>query len=278
MEHRLPNRSNTALKTASVNFLSPEACREALTRFWSEGLCVEQAKDGLIVALPLLYPNGLQVIISIRPITNFQAILTDRGETIMSLETSGVDLNLQRNSELLEEKLKIFELQQSGFELQKAVRLPLDGMDVHLFGEALVSASHLIYRHELATPKTQHVYNAIRGLLVKDNFNFLEQEQAYVIGEVERRIRVDFLITDKRAVACKTVERQGRMREYIEQWGFRWWDAKQHNKKLSRAMFYDPDNQEWDDESLRIGQNVCEIFFPYFEADNITKALFRECN
>jgi hypothetical protein len=43
-------------------------------------------------------------------------------------------------------------------------------------------------------------------------------------------------------------------------------------------MFYDPDNQEWDDESLRIGQNVCEIFFPYFEADNITKALFRECN
>ena len=68
------------------------------------------------------------------------------------------------------------------------------------------------------------------------------------------------------------------MRDYIEQWGFRWWDAKRHNDKLARAMIYDPDNQQWDDESLRIGKNVCEIFLPYFETDDIKKALERATN
>jgi hypothetical protein len=38
-------------------------------------------------------------------------------------------------------------------------------------------------------------------------------------------------------------------------------------------MFYDPENQEWDDDSKRIGENVCEIFHPYFETDKIGAAL-----
>jgi hypothetical protein len=144
---------------------------------------------------------------------------------------------------------------------------------LHLFGEALVSISHLIYRHELASPKAQHVYNSVRGLLVRKHFEFKEGEDAYVIGRVESHIRVDFLVTEKRIVACKTIERRGRMRDYIEQWGFRWMDAKQRNEKLVRAMFYDPDNQEWDDDSKRIAEDVCEVFYPYFETEKIDKAL-----
>jgi hypothetical protein len=53
-------------------------------------------------------------------------------------------------------------------------------------------------------------------------------------------------------------------------------DAKNHNKKLSRAMFHDPDNQQWDEESLRIGQNVCGVFLPYFDTSGIINALDRE--
>ena len=151
-------------------------------------------------------------------------------------------------------------------------------IDVHLFAEALVSIAHLIYRHELAVPRAQHVYNAVRGLLIKQNYIFLESDEANIAGDVEQIIRVDFLIRDRRPIACKTVERRGRMRDYMEQWGYRWVDAKNHNKKLSRAMFYDPDNQQWDEESLRIGQNVCEVFLPYFDTSGIIKALERESN
>jgi len=266
------------VKTIITDLLNPNVCRETLAQFWSEQLCVEQTKDGLLVALPLMYPNGIQVTLAIKPLTSHQAILTDRGETVAGLEAAGIDLQLPRNSELLIGKIKSFELQQNGLEIQKVIRLPLDGIDVHLFGEALVSLAHLIYRHEMTTPRALHVYNAIRRLLIKYNFNFLEHEQAVVAGEVEQRIIVDFLVKERHSVACKTVERRGRMRDYIEQWGFRWWDAKRRNSKLARAMFYDPDNQEWDDESLRIGKNVCEIFLPYFETDGIKTALERALN
>jgi hypothetical protein len=278
MEYRLSKGKNTVLNTKIADLLSPLACRETLARFWDEQLRVEKTNDGLLLALPLLYPDGIQVSIAIKSISPSQAILTDLGQTIARLECSGIDLKLQKNEEILQDKLKVFELIQNGLELQKPIRLPLDGIDVHLFAEALVSIAHLIYRHELAVPRAQHVYNAFRNLLVEQKYDFLELDQAYIAGDVEQIIRVDFLIRERHTIACKTVERRGRMREYMEQWGYRWVDAKNHNKKLSRAMFYDPDNQQWDEESLRIGQNVCEVFLPYFETSGIIKALERANN
>jgi hypothetical protein len=266
------------LNTTTADLLNPLACQETLARFWTEQLRVEQTKEGLLLALPLLYPDGIQVTLAIKSISPSQAILTDLGQTVARLECSGIDLKLQKNEEILQDKLKIFEILQNGLELQKAIRLPLDGIDIHLFGEALVSIAHLIYRHELAVPRVQHVYNAVRGLLVEQKYDFLELDQASIAGEVEQIIRVDFLIRDRRAIACKTVERRGRMREYMEQWGYRWVDAKNHNQKLSRAMFYDPDNQQWDEESIHIGKNVCEIFLPYFDTTSIIKAIDRERN
>ena len=276
MEYRLSTGRQTAVKTTLENLLSPQSCRTELAKFWDEQLRIERSGKGLLFALPLLYPDGLQVVLELRPITSSQAILTDRGETIAGLQNAGIDLTLQGNCQALDEKLKIFELQLNGLELQKLIRLPLEGVDVHLFGEALVSISHLSYKHELASPRALHVYNAIRDLLKEQNINFLESEQAYVLGEVEPRIKVDFLIADRHPVACKTIERRGRMRDYIEQWGFRWWDAKRRNQKLSSAMFYDPDNQQWDSDSLKIGENICEVFYPYFETDKIKKALEKQ--
>jgi len=39
-----------------------------------------------------------------------------------------------------------------GFELFREIRLPLDGLDVQLFAESLVSIAHLVYRYEPYTP------------------------------------------------------------------------------------------------------------------------------
>jgi hypothetical protein len=40
-------------------------------------------------------------------------------------------------------------------------------------------------------------------------------------------------------------------------------------------MYYDPDNQDWDDDALAIGKGHCEIFRPYFDSDLIRQDLQR---
>ncbi len=59
----------------------------------------------------------------------------------------------------------------------------------------------------------------------------------------------------------------------MEQWGFRWIDAKEADPQLVRGMIYDPDNQTWDEESLDIGRAHCEIFRPYFEVALVSEDL-----
>ena len=60
-----------------------------------------------------------------------------------------------------------------------------------------------------------------------------------------------------------------RLLPYMEQWGFRWNDIHRRHPSLLRAMVYDPDKQEWDETSLRIGREVCELFCPYFETETL---------
>jgi hypothetical protein len=178
----------------------------------------------------LLGVNPTEVIVKVTQVSDVAAIISDQGEALSRLGTAGIDLSLDRNEELLDSKLKAFELQRDGLDLQKPVRLPIDGLDIHLFGEALVSISHLIYRHELASLKALHVYNAIRGLLRRKNFTFKEREDAFVLGQVEPRIRVDFLVVENHVLACKTVERRGRMREYSA-----WIPKALHGERLNHA-------------------------------------------
>jgi len=123
-----------------------------------------------------------------------------------------------------------------------------------------------------------NVYSAVRNILAHNHFVFKEKEQAFVEGIITGRIEVDFLTVGKHTLACKAIQRRGRMRDYIEQWGFRWRDAKDSNPSLIKSMFYDPDNQGWDGDAINIGRNICEIFEPYFEKGKINKALERYRN
>jgi hypothetical protein len=262
---------------ANLSYLNAKACEESLSRFWSEQLRVKEADGGLLVALPLLYPNGVQVVLTIKEVSQTDAILSDNGEVISALNGYGIDIGSKSvTRELLEERVSAFEIQRFGMELQKGIKLPLDGIDIHLFGEALVSISHLIYRHEVDSARSQHVYYSIRNLLLNNDISFKEKEDANISGKIEKSIRVDFLTGNgSPKLACKTIERRGRMRDYMEQWGYRWTDAKEQHPHLIRAMFYDPENQKWDDETLNIGRSVCEVFEPYFESERISQAFSR---
>lgn len=243
--------------------------------FWAEQVSVVETKGGVVVALPLLYPNGIQVIVYLQQISSGTAIISDNGEVISALNENRLAEPRSSTREVLEERAKAFELTRRGMVLEKAIKLPLDGLDVHLFGEALVSIAHLIYRHDPEVTRMQHVYGSIRKLLLDCGLAFKENDAATVTGKVEKAIRVDFLANGAVPLACKAVERRGRMRDYMEQWGYRWRDAKDKNPKLVRSMFYDPENQIWDSETLSIGRSVCEIFQPYSDYEAIRRDIDR---
>ena len=263
------------MKTIETQLLSPEACRDAVEGFLREQVLAEKTRRGVVMALPLMYPDGFQVQVHLEPITKSSALITDRGRTLAKLHENRLNLDARQTLSLLEERRHTFELNQVGFELQKEISLPLQGIDVQLFAESLVSIAHLIYKYEPATSE-----ESVADRTLKQIFKERKMEptiNGVIDGEIEKGIRVNYFLPAQHPLACKVVKRRGPMLGYMEQWGWRWTDVKHHNPALLRGMIYDPDKQEWDDTTLNIGKSVCDLFCPYFETqlihDTIDRAL-----
>ena len=260
---------NTPVFTSSL--LSD--CRAALTKFWGEALAVETTKNGVVMALPLMLPDGLQVVVHLTPVSATTALLSDRGETLGRLAGHGLNLDAAAVAELLEERLALFELERDGWTLQKAIRLPVDGVDIQIFGEALVSLAHLIYRHEPEPASEAVADRTVRRFFEQ---NSLEPKRRHALaGSLERRIVIDYYLGQGPGLAVQVVNRRHQLLPYMEQWGWRWTDLRQQHPHLVRAMVYDPDSQPWDETSLRIGKSVCEVFCPYHETSRLGEALQR---
>lgn len=261
------------MNTLTSAHLDRDACLRALSEFWNAETRIEETREGFAVALPLLYPDGLQVLVYIEALTPHAVRLSDKGRTLGNLAELGLnwDRNARHNQTLLNDRIQAFELTVDGFDLSSTVAFPLKGLDLHLFGEALVSIAHLAYRVEAVQPVASAAAATVRRLLETRKLPF--QEQAVLSGKLERGIRVDYLIQNKRSLAIEVVKRRGPMLPYMEQWGWRWMDVRNGNPDMIRAMIYDPDKQDWDDTALSIGQSVCDIFCPYYEAQTFERAL-----
>jgi Domain of unknown function DUF1828 len=255
--------------------LNPSSCLDALQSFYSQMVEVKTVRDRLFVSLPLVNSDGYQISVGIEQISDKYAVLTDLGETLAFLECRGISTQQESLSELIDKHLKTFEIERHRDELSKAVSLPIQGLDIHLFGEALSGLTYLLFRHGISQASNFHVLDSIRRSLEHTKLDYVEGKNAWISGKTEKSIQVDFLIAAKARVAIKTVQRRGRMHDYMEQWGFRWIDAKEAEPTLVRAMFYDPENQEWDENSVAIGTRHCEIFRPYFEDELIRSDLTR---
>lgn len=243
--------------------LTPELCREAMRCFWDGQTDVACTSDGVAMALPLMYPDGWQVQVFVELLSQSRAIITDKGRTLGRLQEQGVNFDSGQTASLLDERRKTFELQQDGFELLRELRLPLEGLDVQLFAESLVSIAHLVYRYEPYSSPESPADRTLQEVFKERQWQ--PRRNVELDGEIEKRIRVDYLLDLKRTVACQVVRRRAPLLPYMEQWGFRWSDIHKRNPGLWRAMVYDPDKQEWEETALRIGKNVCELFCPYFE-------------
>ena len=262
------------MKTAQL--LTSEICREAMRRFWDDQSDVASTSSGVAMALPLMYPDGWQVQVFVERLSQSRAVITDKGRTLGRLQEQGVNFDAGQTGTLLEERKKTFELQQDGFELLREIRLPLDGLDVQLFAESLVSISHLAYRYEAYTPLESPADRTLQEVFKERQWQ--PRRNVELDGEIEKRIRVDYLLEIKRPVACQVVRRRAPLLPYMEQWGFRWSDIHRRNPGLWRAMVYDPDKQEWEETALRIGKEVCELFCPYFETKVIHQFLDAAAN
>ena len=251
------------MKTTETQFLTPEVCREAVQAFLLEQVAAEKTRRGVVMALPLMYPDGFQVQVHLEPVAKSSALITDHGRTLAHLHECGLNLEAKQTLALLEERKQMFELTQSGFELQKEISLPLQGIDVQLFAESLVSIAHLIYKYEPITSEESVADRTLKQIFkergIEPTINKL------IDGEIEKGIRVNYFLPASHPLACKIVKRRGPMLGYMEQWGWRWTDVQRRNPQMLRGMIYDPDKQDWDDTTLNIGRSVCDVFCHYFE-------------
>lgn len=253
--------------TVATIILNPEEFRRALTGFWSEQLTVERDQNGLVLALPLMLPDGVQIAVEVRPIAERSAILTDAGDVLRWLTTRGLNLKAEGNKQWIDERLATFELQRSGYEIFREIPLPVQGIDLHLFGEALVSIAHLICRHEpqqaIATPADEQIARVFHdtGIAYRRNVK--------LPGSIEESVEVDYFFEQHAPSAIETIGKGGRILDTMERWGYRWHDLKRKTPTLRAAMIYDPERQTIDPTSRRIGEEACDLFCAYHETDRI---------
>ena len=259
--------------TITHKILSPETCVQTMEAFWRDQVEAAPTRAGLALTLPLMYPDGWQVTVFLASLTPGWVRLSDHGKTLGALIEAGMNLDAKQSNTYarLDERVKTFELQSDGAMLSKDVRLPLQGVDVQLFAEALVSIAHLIYRHEPAMVQENPAENAVRRVFAARGVT--PRRNAEIEGFLERRIRVDYLVEARRPLAVQVVGRRDNLLSYMEQWAFRWSDLRKRNRQILAAMVYDPENQSWDDTALRIGGEVCDCFCRYDEVEPLNEAL-----
>lgn len=248
----------------TTKIITPESCIHLMEAFWHEQVEAAETREGLALTLPLMYPDGWQVSIFLSATAPGRVQISDQGKTIGSLVGAGMNLDAKATGALLDERLKTFELHRDGFLLTKDLRLPLQAVDVQLFAEALVSIAHLIYRHEPATETESAADKAIARLFASRGLH--PQRNVALRGKVESAIRLDYYLESKRAMGLEVIRRRGNIRDYIEQWAWRWTDLHAAHPTLIRAMVYDSSVQDITPAIRRIGESVCDVFCPYDEA------------
>jgi hypothetical protein len=98
--------------------------RETLTRFWDQTLQIAWQHDHLVLAFPLMLPDGVQAVFELKPVTATAGLLTDGGRTLSALAGLGLNLDSGVTAHLLDQRLAFFEFERDGFELRRpAVRI-----------------------------------------------------------------------------------------------------------------------------------------------------------
>lgn len=237
--------------------------RQRLSSFWNEALQTEWGRDRMVLAFPLMLPDGLQVVFELRPITPTAALVSDGGQVLSRLAGEGLKIEATATAQHLEQRLAFYGIDRDGFELFRPLRLPVDAVEVQLFAEGLCSIAHLIYLHDAEVEEESEVRKSVERVFQSRH---LEPKRNHALeGHLEKSIRVSYYLEGPRGLALEVVDRKTNLHGYMQQWGWRWTDLHAKHPNLVRAMVYDPDRQDWDGAALEIGRSVCDFFCPYHQ-------------
>lgn len=241
--------------------------RGALTGFWDAQLRIEPNGDGLAIAMPLMDASGWQVVVHLAPIAPGQWLLSDLGAIVHMLDDAGKRPDGKKVRELIDAQCKFYGFERNGLVFQQTVRVPFDPTEIQVFAEGLVAISHLCPRTQrlTATKTTAQIEKRISGYFYQRDWT--PKRHHKLAGLVEPEIVVDYYWEGARTLAVQPVGRTRHLRGYMEQWGWRWTDLKRAHPDLVKAMVFDPDSQAWDAASTRIGEEVCDLFVPVYEAE-----------
>lgn len=247
--------------------------RDAFTAFWGEQLTIEPEGKGLAVAMPLMDATGWQVVLHLEPLTGTHWAVGDRGATLGMLDDAGKNLDAGKFRDIIDAQCRFYGFERDGLVLSRTVRFPFDAAEIQIFAEGLVALSHLV-------PKTKKDVTINTLPRMEDRISsYFHRRQWHperrrkLSGKVESDIVVEYYweglstALNPRPIALQPVGRTAGLKDYMEKWAWRWTDLKNANPKLIKAMVFDPDAQAWDRESRNIGEQVCDIFVPIFEAE-----------
>lgn len=247
--------------------------RTSFAEFWQEQLQVEPVSDALAVSPPLLYADGWQVTVYLEPLTPTQWRITDRGATLGKLIDAGLHPEQGKLAKEVKEQSSFYGFDRDGLQVEKILRFPFDVAEIQIFAEGLVALSHLSPKvpKEILPQTERMIEERISAFFYNRHLTPLRRHK--LAGLVETEITVDFYLEGPSPLALQPVNRTRNLLPYMEQWGWRWTDLKNRHPDMIRAMVYDPDNQQWDEASLNIGKQVCDVFTPYSDTDEALSAV-----
>ena len=220
-----------------------------------------------------MHADGWQVVLYLEPLTPTQWLLSDRGETVIKAIDAGMKSSAKKARDSMLALGAYYGFEFDGMVAKRVVNAPFDMSEFQIFAEGLISIGHRF------PPKSEAV-STDPGRMVVDSVSsfFYERKLAPIrnhvlTGEIESEILVDDFLDQKTPVALQPITRGKDLLPYMERWGFRWTDLHNAHPEIKRVMVFDPDNQEWDARSLRIGESVCDMFVPYSETGAVAELI-----
>ncbi len=220
-----------------------------------------------------MHADGWQVVVYLERLTPKQWLLSDRGETLSKAIDAGVKSDSKKARETISALRAYYGFELDGMVAKRVVDAPFDISEFQIFAEGLVSIGHRF------PPKTEAI-PINPGRMVSESVNAFFYERKLMptrnhslTGKIESEIVVDYYLEQESPVALQPITRGKELKPFMEQWGFRWNDLRDAHPDIKRVMIFDPDNQEWDARSLRIGESVCDLFVPYSETDAVAELI-----
>lgn len=250
---------------------APEDLRTALADFWSRALKVEATRHGLALALPQTGADGWQLVVELTAGPPGTVRVSDAGRTLGDLVARGQNIEAEAVAERIGGILRQSLVERDGLELFRWLPSPPDPVELHVFAEALGAVSHLAVLHD-PTVRTQNLADQTLQRVFADR-GLEARRGARLDGRTEKRVRVDYLVTQRRPVAIEVLRRRTGILGVMEQWGYRWQDLQKITPELLPVMVYDPAQQEVDEASRAIGEEVCALFCAYDDTQRIHEVL-----